>query len=475
MRSFQKLWILCLIVALLVPASTVSAQPAAEEALRAPRLLYPLGGALVAKLHPNLVWLRVPGAVRYQVQLTSATAWDPLPTEMMDVSFAPIDPSVWIVRFTTADYPVDGLDWLTPNRFYRWHVRACSGLEESTCGAWSGTRRFLPRYAETDQPQLVAPTNGATLDTLSPLFEWTRLPNDKRYELVIRGPGSIRRIYVAAQGEGNTVVFQPAFNLRGKTEFTWRVRAIGFRSLYFGPWSETFTFTTPPNPNPPDPKQVKLIRPLNNALVKELEPTLKWGRIPSAIRYQVQLSSSNIWDPAPAELMSVNFVPPDPNAWVVVFTAADYSNPLDWLTRNRPYYWRVRACKDDVDDNCYPWSNTRRFIPRYTLEDQPVLVQPGSPDSATLIDTLTPTFVWNRLPNDTKYLFVIGNSKGIWFVWQDVSGTDPTASLTLPNPLATETVYWWKVRALGFRGWYFGPWSEVFYFTTPAAALPIAP
>jgi hypothetical protein len=473
MKQLHRIMFVFMLILLLTPVGAVMANdflPNVTIPTAKPVLLAPRDGAIRLELKPDLQWKSVVGSTRYQVQMTSAVKWDPIPEELMDVSFVPADLTATVVRFKAENYPADGLDWLTPNRFYRWHVRACVGDAETDCGPWSATRKFLPRYSQTDKPGLVSPADGILVDTRTPTFEWNRLPNDKMYELKIIGPGNIRRIFVKPVEEGTVASHTLSTPLRGNTQFTWKVRAVGKNGWYYGPWSDTYTFTTPVNPTPPpyDPHQVHLNMPRNNALLAEIKPALSWWRVKGAIRYQVQLASSRDWDPIPTELMSVDFTPANLTKTLVNFSKENYSGSLDWLTPNRPYYWHVRACPDNIDDNCYPWSITRRYIPRYTQENRPALIHPGDAVGGVKIGTNNPTFNWDRLPNDTHYEIVIGNSNHVWRFWQPVSGSDP-ATFTLPFLLGADKTFFWRVRPVGYHGWYIGPWSDTFYFTTPPA------
>ncbi len=477
MSAFKKIIIFIVLFSLLIPMGIGFASSPKDAPARAPRLLTPRNNAVRTDLKPTLTWTKVTGATRYQLQLTSATAWDPAPEELMDVSFTPANLIARVVRFTDSDYP-EPLDWLTRNRPYRWRVRACNGDLDEDCGPWSGTRKFIPRYTAADKPELVAPISDVVTETLSPTFEWVRLPNDFKYELKIVGPGNIRRIKVKPEGEGETVTFTPEFELRGDTHFWWQVRAIGLRNTYFGPWSAKAYFWTPVDTTPPevDAYQVKLYRPRNNALLNEMTPELIWNRVPNTARYWLQISPVKDFSDA-AQLIEDKNITAALGSKRIKWTSYPDPSPFEF-SRNRPYYWRVRSCVDAEDANCHAWSNTRRWVPRWIDPDNvPTLVDPGDPPLET-VTTLTPDFTWNRLVNDlglgdgtkARYMIELVNTRNIRWIWhEEVTGSEATATYTPTAALANNVDFKWRVRAVGYRGWYFSPWSEWFYFHTEAA------
>lgn len=90
-------------------------------------------------------------------------------------------------------------------------------------------------------PQLVAPENGATLHTQSPILRWKTVPNARTYRVELR----------QAKRDGERVEISSIVNstitptLIANTAYLWRVRACN--AVGCGPWSETrkFTITIP--------------------------------------------------------------------------------------------------------------------------------------------------------------------------------------------------------------------------------------
>jgi hypothetical protein len=95
-------------------------------------------------------------------------------------------------------------------------------------------------------PTPLAPANGSTIDTFGPTLRVT--PSTFKFQ----GAGAITHRFQLLNG--STVIAESTTpgatwvpsNLQNKTTYSWRVR--GEQALRFGPWSDTWTFTTPDQP-----------------------------------------------------------------------------------------------------------------------------------------------------------------------------------------------------------------------------------
>jgi hypothetical protein len=217
--------------------------------------------------------------------------------------------------------------------------------------------------------------------------------------------------------------------------------------------------------------KVKLVSPLNNRLTKELKPALRWKLLKDATHYQLQLSPNKDFSGDKLDKMFSPLVDPA-HPTIVVFTADNYGD-LPWLTPNRRYYWHVRGCGSDQETDCGPWSASRFFIPKYGAADKVLLTLPL--DGAEGV-VLQPTFKWSRLANDELYEIMIVSSYNIRRQFAKVDSGDPGFVSFVPAaPLAGNTNFTWKVRAVGKSRWYYGPWSETFHFKTMKNPNPPAP
>jgi hypothetical protein len=117
-----------------------------------------------------------------------------------------------------------------------------------SAGGTVGTSNVGPggETLKVTQPAPQAPANGATLDTFTPSLRVT--PATWKFQ----GAGRITQRFQLLNGStvlrefttaGATWVPQ---NLDNKTTYGWRAR--GEQGNHFGPWSDTWTFTTPDQP-----------------------------------------------------------------------------------------------------------------------------------------------------------------------------------------------------------------------------------
>lgn len=87
-------------------------------------------------------------------------------------------------------------------------------------------------------PVLTSPSNGETVSTTSPLFEWLAVESALSYRLQIRDDSQT----VVDQKDITANSWHGA-GLKGNTAYSWKVKAVNTRGE--GPWSETRSFMTP--------------------------------------------------------------------------------------------------------------------------------------------------------------------------------------------------------------------------------------
>ena len=139
--------------------------------------------------------------------------------------------------------------------------------------------------------------------------------------------------------------------------YTWRVRmtyantALSESSLLWGPWSQPFTFKTPP----PSISTIALASPANGSVVSNSTPTLQWSNSDSSIfYYEVQVSKDPKFgsnSPLYWELRHGGVTTPQ-NSYTV-----PNGYPLEPATT---YYWRVRP-RVQGDGSPVDWSPNWTF------------------------------------------------------------------------------------------------------------------
>ncbi len=144
-------------------------------------------------------------------------------------------------------------------------------------------------YDCLQQPTLISPPDGSSLDTIIPLFQW-----DAGHPIYAR----LVQLYVAldpdftrlaasmstssVEGEGS---FRFPTNFEPDTTYYWRTRFV-CRNGVKGPWTETWTLTTGTEGEMlPAPVQQS---PANGSLVDASSVELVWDPVPGAVLYLVR-------------------------------------------------------------------------------------------------------------------------------------------------------------------------------------------
>jgi len=153
-------------------------------------------------------------------------------------------------------------------------------------------------------PVLLAPANGAALDTLTPLlrFDAGAQLNVTRYELQLCDEITFSLPWPTRRSNAVAGVNQVQLlsNLQPGTHYFWRVRLQCGQEL--APWSEVWSFDTPSGGSfAPAPAQ---LAPADGALLTAWPVTLSWTEVPGAIQYYAfwrkpgDAASSGTWTSA---------------------------------------------------------------------------------------------------------------------------------------------------------------------------------
>jgi hypothetical protein len=201
-------------------------------------LTAPRNNVLTDTTKPELRWKAKEEMFRYQVQIS----WDATfaSTEKIDTSIAAID-NATAYAFLASDY--GDPSWLTENRRYSWRVRGCKDDTEAFCTVWS-TRSYIPRYRSDQVPVLISVIDNATAGSLQPELKWQRLPNDWKYEIWLRTNSKVQRFWFTPTGSDSEATFIPPM-LKPGVKYSWRVRVVGYKNMYYGKNSEIESFFTP--------------------------------------------------------------------------------------------------------------------------------------------------------------------------------------------------------------------------------------
>lgn len=219
----------------------------------------------------------------------------------------------------------------------------------SDCAAWSCGAGIVDAFEALSAldalqpPDLIAPTDGAILNTSTPAFEWSAVNGAASYVLVVATDDG----FVSAPID--TVVsatsFTPLAPLADGTYY-WRVEAVAEDGQTFSPWSEVRTLTidtTTPICNTPGAPE--LLAPAGGALVDNPQPGFEWSLAADATIYDIAVDDSE-----------------DMGSPLIEQSTADAGFTPDSPLAAGVYYWAVRG--RNVTESCDisgDWSEVRSF------------------------------------------------------------------------------------------------------------------
>jgi hypothetical protein len=304
-------------------------------------------------------------------------------------------------------------------------------------------KNFTITVTDIPNVELLVPTNGITLLTNRPTFDWVNFAGAIGYNIQISKNVGFTQLVSNTNLTGATnSSYIPTANLIANTNMWWRVRAKLTATTYSG-WSEVRSFTTA---NPP-PAPV-LTAPASNVLVTTATTFLNWNDVvmPSGTtfqKYEIELATNS------------TFTTGKVNAEALISEA---TSPA--LTPNTKVYWHVRAY--NTLGQYGAWSASRYF--RVALS-APNTLLPGTitpPGSANNIHMRRPTFTWEAVAGVTGYTLEVSTVNT--FATKVINKTVTTVSYTHTADLAANTTFFWRVKSNGANG----PslYSQVRTFTT---------
>ncbi|HEU5151843.1 MAG TPA: DUF4214 domain-containing protein [Iamia sp.] len=311
--------------------------------------------------NPVLRWEPLDGVTRYRVQISTSDSFSPL---------------IWNVEVAnvTATPPTE-----LPLGTVHWRV---AGVDPSG----SGVGPFAPASftrARLDGPQLLSPTDGATLEYPSEpaVLRWEPVPGVKNYKVEVDDAPD----FIGAQ----TVTTDATSWALTSTQplgqsFYWRVQgqtaASGVNTEYSATWRYTLAWAADGSPIVPT-----LTEPAQGEHVTDV--VFRWDPVAGAAKYQIQVSPNGDW---------ANNITFDK-----VVMGTSYSPPV--TLNNAPYFWRVRALSVRNPSDNGPWSPDGRQFTR-SWADIPTLVAPADNDLVAQDFVLK----WDPVPHAGAYEVQVG-------------------------------------------------------------------
>jgi hypothetical protein len=395
----------------------------------APSLLAPSNGTIVLTLRPHFDWSDNL-ATTYDFELYSDA--------LMTTPVASASP-------TASEYDLSAD--LLPGTTYYWHARGRTVASGN--GAWSAPSVFTtPVSPPPAVPTLLAPANGATVDTLSPTVDWQDDPNSGSYSFTYRvqlSESSSFGTTVVNEIAPASVYVRPTWaELRPGTQYFWRIQGINSAAPpVTSAWSEVRSFFTPNAPAVPT-----LSLPAAGATVDTATPTLVVNPVAEATEYTVEVSTAS-WYSSATIVRRVSSSTP----------SLTVAQPLSYSTT---YYWHASA-KNAAGTS--DWTTESRAFTTPLPPAKPVPPTPLLPVNGSTVGSARPTLDWNDVAGATSYEVAWGKSSTM--AWTEANRPNLTESnFTLDVDLLFNTDYFWRVRAKGEGGT--GDWSTVFGFKTPS-------
>ncbi|MDR3577878.1 MAG: fibronectin type III domain-containing protein [Anaerolineaceae bacterium] len=370
-----------------------------------PALLAPSEEAALSQLNPTFSWSPVPGAVKYDLQITDNS-----------VSL----PVVHVFKATSYTPPGHGLPYFGP---VSWNLTAADAYGNLSQVSDDGT--FTIYIQNT-------PAQGAIVTVARPNFKWSAYPGASSYNLIVKYADSLKTFFnVPVSGTNYT---PPGNEALGPGKYVWQVVVNGAANP----------------PTPPDnwvlyikpslPAAPTLISPANNALIGSAGQKMdhaSWSNVAFEDHFELEISTS------PKFILAVPVILPGNDV--------DYTitNPNLLPSTSGVYYWRVRGVNSDGAGGS--WSSVHTFTLDLLRPAAPFLLSPASGGSVTNSHLM---LTWSAISDAVAYDLVISPTD--LPLPSDPAFPLPThlgkvTSYKLPTTLG-EGHYYWTVQAYDAAG-----------------------
>jgi hypothetical protein len=181
-----------------------------------------------------------------------------------------------------------------PGETYYWRVRVMAAVAGSALSYWSEMHSFTIQQLGAIVPVISAPTNGSTVETLSPGFSWEPIAGATLYEFQLaKGATFAVLVYsdnTTTSGESLPVTIE----LEDGQQYYWRVRVV---EPSVGEWSQVGIFTVMiPVPTPTTPPVTPtVILPTPTVIVPTQPAPTVTVIVPTPTTETKEISPAYIW------------------------------------------------------------------------------------------------------------------------------------------------------------------------------------
>jgi hypothetical protein len=333
---------------------------------------------------------------------------------------------------------------LVTGRQYFYRVKA---YYASGSSAYSNEAEATTLPPPPTVPTPVLPTSGFTVPTLIPVLDWSDPVGATSYSLQVSTASNFATTVLSQTGLVSSTATVPAGTLAWNKTYYWKANAAnGYGST--SNWSAARTFKTALGPPPLAPSG------LNANAISSTRIDVTWAdNSDNEAGFKIERKKTGSTFAQVA---------------TVVAGVTNYNNTTG-LTANMQYIYRVRAYLGTTLNSAYSDEALATTLPLPPAV--PTLVSPGS---GAVVSSLTPVLNWKAVSGASSYAAQV--SATISFAIPMASDTSglPAASGTVTAPLAWNTTYYWRVRAINALGLP-SAWSAARTFKTALGLPPLAP
>lgn len=291
---------------------------------------------------------------------------------------------------------------LTPAVIYYWQVRP------NVAAVWSNTDSFI--VADT-KPTTLSPTG--TIYNPNVSFRWDTIVGETQYTFQIMG-GALS----AAETWTVSVAQKDSLLTSSGTAYQYRVKPATHSLGVFSAWTAvTLSDST---------GILRLDTPTRGTKIDTLTPTLRWDSYTFATSFYVGLST----------ITGVTVLPETTTASGTSYTVGSA------LTAGVTYQWRVRP------NVAASFSATETFV---VLDTQ--VVSLVSPKGGVIVETFTPTLVWDTFAGVTVFNVSLYDSSGIVIIPTTTTRSGTSLVLTSDSALSPGVTYFWTVKPDNSGSW----------------------
>ncbi len=369
-------------------------------------LTFPPNSATDQLLSLTLTWASAPSAIFYRVQVAKDTNFTPASLIANDSLGA-----------GTTSKSLVGLSDATT---YYWRVAVATSTGFSYYQR--PPYRFTTLTLKLPPPVLVSPPNNAQNIPTSTTLRWRSQASlgATNYHVQLRtDTNSAASIVVNDSTLTDTL---RAVTVQNCLTYFWRARTKN--SAGWGNFGGYFKFRAAlAPPGTPVP-----VAPANGATNVVISPTLSWQSDVCTDSILVQLTTDTVF-----------------GAFTVNRKFAGTSTVVGPLLQNTNYFWRLKSFNASDSSPAVGWS---QFKTRLDPPGTPALLSPPDNDST---QSITPTFVWTKVPYTDTYRLQVYKDPGFTqTIYDDSTLTDTSQQIVAG--LFNCTKYYWRVRAKNAAG-----------------------